>query len=44
MTFDGPLFDEALPGEAANVAFHPRMVALVSEAREIISRHHTKLA
>src|ERR1700722_14261098 len=44
MTFDGAPFDEALPGEAANIAFHLRMVALVSKAGEIIFRHDPKLA
>ena|SRR5437667_726887 len=36
MAFDGALFNKALPAEAANVAFHLRIVALVSKAREII--------
>src|SRR6202166_5089307 len=44
MTFDGAPFDEALPGEAANIAFHLRMVALVSKALEIIFRHDAELA
>jgi hypothetical protein len=44
MAFDGALFDEALPSEAANVACHLRIVALVSKTREIIFRHHAKLA
>src|SRR6202140_4057544 len=44
MAFDGALFDEALPSEAANVAFHLRIVALVSKAREIIFRHDAELA
>src|SRR6266481_5911044 len=43
MTFDGALFDEALPSEAANVAFHLPIVALVSKSREIIFRHHAEL-
>src|SRR5260370_35303472 len=37
MAFDGALFDEGLPGEAANVAFHLRIVALVSKSREMES-------
>jgi hypothetical protein len=44
MAFNGALFDEALPGEAANVAFHLRIVALVSKSREIIFRHDAELA
>jgi hypothetical protein len=43
MAFDGALFDEALPGEAANVAFHLRTVALVSKAGEVIFWHQAKL-
>src|SRR5260221_1349671 len=44
MSFDGALFDEALPGEAANVAFHLRTVAVVSKARKVIFRHRAKPA
>jgi hypothetical protein len=44
MSFDGAPFDEALPAESANVAFHLCAVALVSKAREIIFRHDAKLA
>jgi hypothetical protein len=44
MTFDAPLFDETLPGEVANVAFHLRAVSLVSKADEIIFRYHAKPA
>src|SRR6267378_4415849 len=44
MAFDSALFNKPLPTKAANVAFHLRIVALVSKAREIIFRHHAKLA
>ena len=44
MAFDGPLFDEPLPGEAANIAFHLRTVTLVSEAGKIVFRNHAELA
>src|ERR1700719_838336 len=44
MAFDGALFDEALPSEAANVAFHLRPAALVAKTGEIIFRHDAKLA
>jgi hypothetical protein len=44
MAFDGPLFDEPLPTEAANIAFHLRTVALVSESDKIVCRNHAELA
>jgi hypothetical protein len=44
MAFDGALFNKALPTQAANVAFHLRIVAWVSKAREIIFRHDAELA
>ncbi len=44
MTFDAPLFDEAVPAEAANIGFHLRTVAVVGKAGEIVCRHHAELA
>lgn len=44
MTFDVPLFDKALPGEVANVAFHLGAVAVEGKAGEVVCRHHTELA
>src|SRR5712692_2486009 len=44
MAFDVPLFDKALPGEVANVAFHLRTVAMIGKAGEIVCRHEAELA
>src|SRR5258708_16988698 len=42
MAFDGALFNKALPGEAANVAFHVRAAALVAKTGEILFGHYPK--
>ena len=39
MAFDIPLFDKALPAKVANVTFHPRAVAVVGKAGEIVCRY-----
>jgi hypothetical protein len=44
MAFDGSLFDELLPDEAANITFHLRTVALVSESGKIVCWNYAELA
>jgi len=44
VALNAALFDEPLPDEIADVAFHPRAVASVSEPREIVCGNHAELA